>query len=132
MRARFLTASAVVAAAAVVAVAGPAAADTYAASGNAGSSWSTASKDYVEHHNGDDILYGPNTGSAIDMRWVTCDGTRYGDIVYGIASHPHGGWVRIGTDFIAGTCLHLQYRKHVDASGGAFTGSVLWNQTYPG
>jgi hypothetical protein len=105
-----------------------ASANTYSTGGTANSiwNWTTGSTTYYQSASGDDIAFNVTGGIAIDMRWISCDGAHVGSIRYDIT--PSEGYRTIGTNFLAGTCLHLQYRGY--SRTGSFTGVTKWNVNF--
>jgi len=106
----------------------PAAADTIAISNTANTTtvWQTGTYNYVESHTGDDFAIRIDTGPSLDARWVTCSGSQIGTNVYFVPSG--GSYVTIGTNFLAGTCLHLMFKGH--SSTGTWTGVAYWNYSW--
>jgi hypothetical protein len=90
------------------------------------STWNTGSTQYTQNHSGDDLAFDVTSGNAIDMRWISCNGSQTGTIQYDITA---GESFRIlGTNFLATTCLKLQFRGYV--STGSFTGITYWNYSF--
>ena len=67
---------------------------------------------------------------SLDMRWRTCNSpNQYGSIRYNITVAE--GNRTIGTNFVAGTCLVLQWRPFASAdTSKSFVGAVYWNDNY--
>ncbi len=107
----------------------PASADSFGTGGTATSisTFTNGSTQYVQNHNGDDIAFTNDAGISVDMRWRKCtDASVVGSIKYNIA--PGTGYRTLGTDFLAGTCLRIQYRGYT--ATGSFRGTTFWNYSW--
>jgi len=107
----------------------PASADSFYTGGTANSIWNftIGSTTYYQSHGGDDFAFDVTSGIATDMRWQKCsDSSVIGSIMYNIT--PSGGYRVLGTDFLAGTCLRIQFRGYT--STGAFNGYTYWNYNF--
>ncbi|MEO7262020.1 MAG: hypothetical protein ABI047_12310 [Jatrophihabitantaceae bacterium] len=89
-------------------------------------SWNTGSTMYTQNHGGDDLAFDVTSGNAIDMRWITCNGSQTGTIKYNITAGE--SFRIIGMNFLATTCLKLQFRGYTQT--GAFTGITYWNYNF--
>lgn len=74
----------------------------------------------------DDLAFDLTSGNAIDMRWISCNGTSTGAIKYNITAGE--SFRIIGANFLATTCLKLQYRGYT--STGSFTVVTYWNYNF--
>lgn len=89
--------------------------------------WTIGGTSYYQNHTNDDFGLDVISGIAIDARWASCKisggtgATRY-DITV-----AEGRRV-LGTDFLAGTCLRVQYRGY--AKTGSFTSTQYWNYNF--
>jgi hypothetical protein len=118
-----------VATAMVAALASPASANSFYTGGTANSIWNfqTGSTSYVQSHGGDDIAFDVTSGISVDMRWSKCsDSSVTGSIHYDI--NPGNAYRVLGTDFLATTCLHIQYRGYTQT--GSFNGYTYWNYNF--
>jgi len=109
--------------------ASPASANYYYTHGTTYSIWNftTGSTSYYQGHNGDDFAFDVTSGIAVDMRWSKCsDSSVHGSIQYNIT--PAGPYRTLGTNFLAGTCLHIQYRGYTQT--GTFYGYTFWNYSW--
>ncbi len=106
----------------------PALASEFATGGTATSttSWNTGSTRYTQQHSGDDFAFTNDSGISVDMRWKKCDAATYGSIVYNIS--PGSGYRVLGTNFLAGTCLQIQFRGYTQT--GSFRGTTFWNYNF--
>lgn len=88
--------------------------------------FTTGSTSYIQNHSGDDFAFDVTSGIAVDMRWSKCsDSSVHGAIKYNIGSD---GYRVLGTDFLATTCLHIQYRGYLQT--GSFNGYTYWNYNF--
>lgn len=107
----------------------PAVADSFYTGGTATSTWNwtTGSTQYIQSHGGDDIAFDVTSGISIDMRWVKCtDLSVTGATHYDI--NPANGYRVLGTNFLATSCLRLQFRGYT--STGSFNGYTYWNYNF--
>lgn len=107
----------------------PAAADSFFTGGTATSTtaWNTGSTNYVQSHGGDDIAFDVTSGISIDMRWVKCTNTSvFGSTHYDI--NVGNGYRVLGTNFLATSCLRLQFRGYTTT--GSFNGWTYWNYNF--
>ncbi len=107
----------------------PAFANSYYTHGTTNSIWNftTGSTSYYQNHNGDDFAFDVTSGIAVDMRWSKCsDSSVHGDIKYNIT--PSGPYRTLGQNFLATTCLHIQYRGYTQT--GTFYGYTYWNYSW--
>lgn len=112
----------------LVAFAPSAYASSFYTGGSTGSIWNftTGSTSYVESHNGDDLAFDVTSGIAIDMRWSRCAGGAIGPIQYNITAP--GAYRVLDTNFLATTCVHLQFRGYTQT--GSFHGYTYWNYNF--
>ena len=104
-------------------------ANTTTSTSTAGSitAWTIGGTNYYQGHTNDDFGLDVLSGIAIDARWASCKisgGT--GATKYNITV-PEGRRT-LGTDFLAGTCLRVQYRGYVKT--GTFTSTQYWNYNF--
>lgn len=106
----------------------PALANEFGTGGNATSTinWTTGSTRYTQQHSGDDFAFTNDSGISVDMRWKKCDAATYGNIIYNIS--PGSGYHVLGTNFLAGSCLQIQYRGYTQT--GSFNGTTFWNYNF--
>ena len=89
--------------------------------------WKLGGTYYYQQHDNDDFGLDVISGIAIDARWASCSisggngATKY-DITV-----AEGRRV-LGTDFLAGTCLRVQYRGY--SSTGTFSSTQYWNYNF--
>lgn len=106
-----------------------ASADTKSTTSSAGSitAWTVGSSVYYQGHANDDFGIDVLSGIAIDARWASCkiSGTT-GQTKYEIT--PAEGRQVLGTNFLAGTCLKVQYRGYTKT--GTFTSTQYWNYNF--
>ncbi|NUT99895.1 MAG: hypothetical protein HOY78_48595 [Saccharothrix sp.] len=108
---------------------GSALANSFYTGGNASSVWNftTGSTSYTQSHGGDDFAFDVTSGIAVDMRWSKCsDSSVHGEIKYNIGVSD--GYRVLGTNFLASTCLHIQYRGY--SQTGSFNGWTYWNYNF--
>jgi hypothetical protein len=106
----------------------PASADTLAISNTANTTtvWQTGTYNYVQNHTNDDFAIRIDSGPSLDARWVTCDGSQIGATSHYVGNGA--GYVTIGTNFAAGTCLHLMFKG--DSATGTWSGFAKWNLNF--
>ncbi len=106
-----------------------ASADTKTSTSSTGSitEWKLGGTYYYQHHDHDDFGLDVVSGIAIDARWASCSisggtgATKY-DITVGEGRRV------LGTDFLAGTCLRVQYRGY--STTGTFSSTQYWNYSF--
>jgi hypothetical protein len=89
--------------------------------------WKLGGTYYYQQHDKDDFALDVISGIAIDARWASCSisgGT--GATKYNITVAE--GRRVLGTDFLAGSCLRVQYRGY--SSTGSFSSTQHWNYTF--
>jgi hypothetical protein len=106
-----------------------ASADTKSSTSTTGSitAWTVGGTYYYQGHTNDDFGLDVTSGIAIDARWASCSisgGT--GAIKYDITVAE--GRRVLGTDFLAGTCLRVQYRGY--STTGTFSSTQYWNYSF--
>lgn len=112
-----------------VATAGSVSADTKTSTSSTGSiiEWKLGGTYYYQQHDNDDFGLDVISGIAIDARWASCrisGGT--GATKYNITVAE--GRRVLGTDFLAGTCLRVQYRGY--STTGTFSSTQYWNYNF--
>ena len=113
---------------AVVTMAG-ASADTKTSTSSTGSiiEWKLGGTYYYQQHDHDDFGLDVISGIAIDARWASCSisgGT--GATKYNITVAE--GRRVLGTDFLAGSCVRVQYRGY--SRTGTFSSTQYWNYSF--
>jgi hypothetical protein len=106
-----------------------ASANTKTSTSSAGSitAWTLGGTYYTQNHVNDDFGLDVLSGIAIDARWASCSpsgGT--GATKYNITVAE--GRRVLGTDFLAGTCLRVQYRGY--SRTGTFSSTQHWNYNF--
>ena len=112
-----------------VATTAGASADTKTSTSSTGSiiEWKLGGTYYYQHHDHDDFGLDVISGIAIDARWASCSisgGT--GATKYNITVAE--GRRVLGTDFLAGSCLRVQYRGY--SRTGTFSSTQYWNYSF--
>lgn len=106
-----------------------ASADTKTSTSSTGSivEWKLGGTYYYQQHDNDDFGLDVISGIAIDARWASCSisgGT--GATKYNITVAE--GRRVLGTDFLAGSCLRVQYRGY--SKTGTFSSTQYWNYSF--
>lgn len=89
--------------------------------------WKLGGTYYYQQHDNDDFGLDVISGIAIDARWASCSisgGT--GATKYNITVAE--GRRVLGTDFLAGSCLRVQYRGY--SKTGTFSSTQYWNYSF--
>ena len=89
--------------------------------------WKLGGTYYYQQHDHDDFGLDVISGIAIDARWASCSisgGT--GATKYNITVAE--GRRLLGTDFLAGSCVRVQYRGY--SSTGTFSSTQYWNYNF--
>ena len=112
-----------------VATTAGASADTKTSTSSTGSivEWKLGGTYYYQQHDKDDFGLDVISGIAIDARWASCSisgGT--GATKYNITVAE--GRRLLGTDFLAGSCVRVQYRGY--SSTGTFSSTQYWNYNF--
>ena len=112
-----------------LAATGPAAANTWTSTSTTGSitAWTLGGTRYYLNHTNDDFGLDVLSGIAIDARWASCGPSGGTGATKLNITVPEGRQV-LGTDFLAGTCLKVQYRGYTKT--GTFTSTQHWNYNF--
>ena len=113
----------------LIGVVANASADTRTSTSTTGSitAWTLGSNPYVQGDTNDDFGLDVLSGIAIDARWASCkkDGITGATKLNLTAAE---GRQVLGTDFLAGSCLKVQYRGYTKT--GTFTSTQHWNYNF--
>ena len=89
--------------------------------------WKLGGTYYYQQHDSDDFGLDVISGIAIDARWASCStsgGT--GATKYNITVAE--GRRVLGTDFLEGSCVRVQYRGY--SRTGTFSSTQYWNYSF--
>ena len=89
--------------------------------------WKLGGTYYYQQHDNDDFGLDVISGIAIDARWASCSisgGT--GATKYNITVAE--GRRVLGTNFLAGSCVRVQYRGY--SKTGTFSSTQYWNYNF--